>query len=285
MPQTAPIPPDFAAQLEADIAANRVELPTPPEVALQVREAVDSEHTNAAELAAIISRDPALSTRLLQVANSPLYRGRVPIENVQMAITRMGLKLVKNLVLSLAMKQIFQATSSDLDAAFRNLWSESVEVAAIARLLCLNIEGLDPELAMLAGLIHNIGALPVLTKLDHELGYDAEPALIGRLLAELAPGLGSRMLREWDFAEEIAGVPEACVLLKREVPEPDYADLVLVARLQHLATVGRTDAETDMTRWEDYSAFERVGLHTEVIVLEGEDTSGQIAAVRELLSA
>jgi HD-like signal output (HDOD) protein len=276
--------PDLAEQIRADIAANRIQLPTPPEVALQVREAVDSEQTDAATLAGLIGRDPALTARLLQVANSPLYRGRVAIESVQMAITRMGLKLVKNLVLSLAMKQMFQATSGMLDKALRDLWSDAVEVAAITRLLSHNVDGLDPEQAMLAGLIHNIGGLPVLARLDHEGDSESDTQTLQPLLVSLAPELGSYMLREWGFAEELARVPEDCVDLAREVPEPDYADLVLVARLQHLATVGRTDAAGDIERWGEYSAFDRIGVFAEVIVMEGEDTSGQIAAVRDMLN-
>ncbi len=285
MPVAETIAPNFAEQLREDIAANRIQLPTLPEVALRVRDAVESENTSAAEVAEIVTQDPVLTARLLQVANSPLYRARDPIDNVQMAITRMGVKLVKNLVISLAMKQIFQATSQDLDTAFRDLWNESLEVAAIARVLSYNVDGLEPEQAMLAGLVHNIGALPILTKLDHDFGFDTEPALIEQLLTGLAPALGGEMLREWQFAEALKNVPEECLKLERSPDRPDYADLVLVARLQHRVTVGTADEHEDMPAWENYSAFDRIGLQTEITVMEMEEPGGQIAAVREMLSA
>ncbi len=285
MPVAETIAPNFAEQLREDIAANRIQLPTLPEVALRVRDAVESENTSAAEVAEIVTQDPALTARLLQVANSPLYRARNPIDNVQMAITRMGVKLVKNLVISLAMKQIFQATSQDLDTAFRDLWNESLEVAAIARVLSYNVDGLEPEQAMLAGLVHNIGALPILTKLDHDFGFDTEPALIEQLLTGLAPALGGEMLREWQFAETLKNVPEECLKLERSPDRPDYADLVLVARLQHRVTVGTADEHEDMPAWENYSAFDRIGLQTEITVMEMEEPGGQIAAVREMLNA
>ena len=157
MTQPASIAPDFAEQLRADIVANRIQLPTLPEVALRVRDAVESENTSAAEVAEIVTQDPAVAARLLQVANSALYRARNPIDNVQMAITRMGVKLVRNLVISLAMKQIFQATSDALDDAFREIWTDSLEVAAVARVFSDNVDKLEPEQAMLAGLVHNCG--------------------------------------------------------------------------------------------------------------------------------
>jgi HD-like signal output (HDOD) protein len=284
MSQTAQAVPDFAEQLRADIAANRIQLPTLPEVALRVREAVENENTNAAGVAGIVTQDPALTTRLLQVANSPLYRARNPIDNVQMAITRMGIRLVKNLVVSLAMKQIFQATSDALDKAFRELWNDSLEVAAIARILSHNVDGLEPEQAMLAGLIHNIGALPILTKLETDMGFGTDRRLIKSLLHELAPQLGCEMLREWEFAGEVRDVPKECLDLTRSPAKADYADLVLVARLQHLVTVGKADERTDMPQWENYSAFGRIGLQTEITVMEMEDSNDQIAAVRDMLS-
>ncbi len=284
MSQAALETPTFAQQIREDIAANRIQLPTLPEVALRVREAVESENSNAAEVAAVVTQDPALTARLLQVANSPLYRGRSPIDDVQMAITRMGLRLVKNLVLSLAMKQMFQATSDALDKAFRQVWNDSVEVAAIARVLAQGLRGLEPEQAMLGGLIHNIGALPVLTRLDCELGFDVQGETVQRLLAEIAPALGREMLEQWEFAPELSEIPTACLELERERPEADYADLVLVARLQHLASSGRSDERTCMLRWEEYSAFARVGIETEVMVLEMEGPAEQVAEVREMLN-
>ena len=285
MPQTAAAQvPDFADQLREDIESNRIQLPTLPEVALKVREAVESENSTAASIAEMITQDPALTARLLQVANSPLYRGRNPIENVQMAVTRMGLALVKNLVVTLAMRQIFQASSEALDKTFRALWADSLEIASIARVLSYNVDSLDQEQAMLAGLVHNIGALPILTKLDNDFGFETDPNLIKELLAELAPKVGCEILRKWQFAEALLNVPRDCLDLKRILPKPDYADLVLVARLQHLVYTGRNDARSCLTMWEHYSAFERVGIETEVTVLESEESADQIAEARNMFS-
>jgi len=286
MTQPAPIAPDFAEQLRADIAANRIQLPTLPEVALRVRDAVESENTSAAEVAEIVTQDPAVAARLLQVANSALYRARNPIDNVQMAITRMGVKLVRNLVISLAMKQIFQATSEALDDAFREIWTDSLEVAAVARVFSDNVDKLEPEQAMLAGLVHNIGALPILTKLDHDIGFDTEPEIIEKLLNELAPELGCMILREWQFPEILQNVPRDCLDLERTREKADYADLVLVSRLQHLVATGRADERSNVMQWENYSAFNRVGLYTEITVTEmEEETSERVAAAREMIDS
>lgn len=86
---------EFLDYLHDAIKSNRLILPSLPEVALKVRDAVDRDDISAAKLAAMIAEDAALAARLIQVANSPLYRGRTEITGLQMAITRMGYNTVR----------------------------------------------------------------------------------------------------------------------------------------------------------------------------------------------
>ena len=272
---------DLADEIRADIESNRIQLPTLPEVALKVRDEVERENTDALTIAKMVGNDAALSARLLQVANSPLYRGRVEIDSIQQAVTRLGLKMVRSLVVSLAMKQIFQATSDALDTQFRQIWDDSLQVAAISRVLAGGVAELENEQAMLGGLIHNIGALPILTKIDERWGYDADPNLISALIAELAPEIGGRILKHWNFAESLANIPTACYDLDYDPgPFPTYADIVLVARLQNLAAKGSAEAQAG---WANIPAFGKIGVESEVVIINMEGPAEEIAEVRSML--
>ena len=272
---------DLAGEIRAEIESNKIQLPTLPEVALKVRDAVESESTDAGKIAAMVGNDAALSARLLQVANSPLYRGRVEIDSIQQAVTRLGLKMVRSLVVSLAMKQIFQATSDALDRQFRKIWDDSLQVAAISRVLANQVAELENEQAMLGGLIHNIGALPILTKIDERWGWEANDALISELIEELAPELGARILEHWNFAESLRNIPTACQDLSYDPgPFPTYADIVLVARLQHLATGGGAGPQAD---WSSVPSFAKIGMDTEVVIIDMEGPAEEIAEVRNML--
>lgn len=266
-------------QLRAEIAGNQLHLPTLPEVALQVREAVEDTNSTSSRIACIVSKDPALSARLLQVANSPLYRGRAEVDNLTMAVNRLGLKLVRSLVISLAMKQMFQATSDHLDRAFRKVWDDCVQVAAISRVICKGLPGLSPEQAMLAGLVHRIGALPLLSRLDEILGGSASPQLIDSLIDEVAPSLGNAILLQWHFPDALAQVPCDCLELTRERDQADYADLVMVARLQY--QMG-TQQLPDNLEFAHISAFSRVDLEPEVILMDIEGPAEEIAEVQSM---
>ena len=272
---------DFAKRLRDDIEQNRMVLPTLPEVALRVRDAVESDKSTAQDIAKMVGQDAALSARLLQVANSPLYRGRVEIDNLQMAVTRLGVRMVRSLVISLAMKQIFQATSDALDQQFRRVWEDSIQVAAISRVLASGLSHLENEQAMLVGLVHNIGALPILTRIDEMLGFDASHRLIEILVDELSPEIGTHILQAWNFPEAMVAVPVGCLDLQRNPgPQADYADVVLVARLQNLAGSHHPDATAD---WNKIPAFAKVGLEPEVIMVDVEGPAEEIAVVRSML--
>lgn len=272
---------DLAQEIRDEIESNQIQLPTLPEVALQVRDEVESEQANAATIARMVANDAALSARLLQVANSPLYRGRIEIDSIQQAVTRLGLKMVRSLVVSLAMKQIFQATSDALDRQFRSIWDDSLQVAAISRVLAHNVPELEREQAMLGGLIHNIGALPILTKVDERCGFNANEATIVRLIEELAPELGARILRHWNFSDSLANIPIACQDARYDPgPAATYADIVLVARLQNLFAKGVSDATDD---WGNMPAFAKVGMDPEMVIVDMEGPAEEIAEVRSML--
>ena len=272
---------DLVEEIRTEIENETLQLPTLPEVALQIRDAVESENTDANTIATMVAMDPALSARLLQVANSPLYRGRAEIDSIQQAVTRLGLKSVRSLVVSLAMKQMFQATSAALDTQFRNVWDDSLQVAAISRVLAGSVAELEKEQAMLGGLVHNIGALPLLTKIDERFGFTAGETVVAHMIDEFAPSIGARILKHWRFSDTLANIPTACHDLKHDPgPTPSYADVVLVARLQNLSAKSSRGAEAG---WPEIPAFAKIGMEPEVLIVDMEGPAEEIAGVRSML--
>ncbi|MEW8052441.1 MAG: HDOD domain-containing protein [Candidatus Thiodiazotropha sp.] len=264
----------FLQKLNDAIDKNRITLPTLPEVALKVRDAVEREQSSANQIADIIASDAALSARLLQVANSPLYRGRMTIDNLQMAVARLGVRLVRSLVVSLIMQQIFQATSDLLDAKFRQVWEESVQIAALSRVLAANTDHLDKEQAMLAGLIHNIGALPILAFAESHDELLEDAAELDRVIDALSPQIGQRILEMWDFPESLIRVPANFLNLDyTSEGDIDYVDIVLVARLE--AQING-DGSVDTSTLSQIPAFIKVGLEPEVNIIEIEGVADDI---------
>jgi HD-like signal output (HDOD) protein len=264
----------FLESLNQAIDDNRLTLPTLPEVAIRVRNAVEQESSTAKEVSEIIVTDAALSARLLQVANSPLYRGRVQIDSVQMAVTRLGVRLVRSLVVSLIMQQIFQPTNDVLDKKFRETWEESVKIAALSRVLANGLNHLDNDQAMLGGLIHNIGALPILTMAENYDELLENPQELDCFIEALSPMVGTRILNMWDFPSSLVKVTEKFLdLAYQGAGQADYAEVVQVARLETL--VGKPNS-VPMMEWANIPAFKKVGVETEINIIEVESVADDV---------
>lgn len=270
----------FSQELEEAIASGSITLPTLPDVALRVRDAVDSESVTAREIADIVTTDPSTSVRLLQVANSPLYRGTNKIEDVQTAIGRLGTRMVRSLVTSLAMQGLYKSASGSQGARLRKQWEISVEVAGMSRVLARLQPTLNAEQAMLAGLIHSIGTLPILVHAEgiDELTHDE--AQLDNLLERLSPTIGQKILESWDF-------PSSLVAVARHFNDPnydggevaDYVDLVIVARLQSLA--GSLEGNA-LNEWQRSSSFAKLGLSADIEVIEMEGVAEELTEVNSL---
>lgn len=252
------------------VATDQLILPTLPEVAIKIREAVEKDEHSAQEIAEILSQDASISARLLQLANSPLYRSRTEIDNLQMAITRLGTRIVRDLVITLAMRQIYQAPSDTLDKQFHELWETSVEVAAICRMLAVNQSAIEPEQALLAGLLHNVGALPLLqfAENDDELSDNADA--LKAVTEELQGRTGRLILEFWNFPAHLIDVVSQCHNLNRHSEEPcSYIDIVQVAILQS----GHIQLPEDLS---NVIAFNKLGLDSEINYIEIEENKARI---------
>lgn len=255
------------------VRTDKLILPTLPDVALKIRDAVESERSTAQDISDALAQDASLATRLLKVANSPLYRTRNPIEDLQMAVTRLGIRIVRDLVVGLAMKQIFQATSDALDVHSRKIWSKSVDAAAISRMMATLVPGINPEQALLAGLIHNIGALPVLVlaENDDELFHDEEA--LSRVTYELQGNVGELILKHWEFDDHMIEVVKQCHNFNYDHGESaSFVDIVQVALLQGKHIPGEFAPES----WAAVPAFTRLGIDVEVNVVDIEENKEMI---------
>ncbi len=272
----------FVNELIEDLESGHLQLPTLPEVALRVRDVVDDENANANQIADIIAQDAGLSARLIQVANSPLYRGRNEIDRLDMVVARLGSKLVRNLVTSQVMKQMFQATHDAVDKHLRAVWEHSVQVAAISRVLAGQCAGISPDQAMLAGLLHDIGTLPILYRAEERAELLETPELLDHLIRNLHTRVGAAILKHWKFPAALVEVAELHEDLTRSHEgSADLVDVVQVANLQSHMGSGHMLANVDWTR---VAAFHQLGMDDDVDEIELTDRVEEIEEVQSLFA-
>lgn len=275
----SPLAEEVLSNITRAIENDQLVLPTLPEVALRAREAAEDPDVCAASLSKVVGNDAALSARIIKVANSPLLRASRKIENLLMAINRLGLTFTANLITGLAMEQMFQATNDSVDKKMREIWQHSTEVAGIAHVICRQYTRLKPDEATLAGLVHGIGVLPILTYVEENSDILESDDQLDDVIRECHTKLGAMILNHWDFPEEMQLVPELYLDFSRSHEGgPDYVDVVQVANLQ--AYLGKDHPYNELD-WSTIPSFDKLGFNVDDS--EDEDLNAQMQAAMSLL--
>ena len=272
----------FVTTLLDDIKNNRLKLPILPEIAIKVRDAVNDEQSSAGKVAKIVGSDAALAARLLQVANSPLFRGAVKIESVQNAIARLGVPQVRSLVTSLIMKQLYQTKSPILKKYMQKVWEHSTEVAAISHVLARKFTKLKPDEAMLGGLIHDIGILPILVKAEEIPELANDERALDEVIGKLHASVGRIILEAWKFPPELVAVAAQHEDLKRNSEQVDFVDVVTVANLH--SRIG-SDHPYASISWTDIPAFAKLNLTPDQSIKALEEAKSDMAEMKSMLAA
>ncbi|MBU3069905.1 HDOD domain-containing protein [Aestuariicella sp. G3-2] len=266
--------------LEA-IKSDSLVLPTLPEVALQIREIAEDPEADLDQLAAVIVNDAGMTARIIKIANSPLLRAPKQIEDLKMALMRLGIEYTCNIATGLAMEQMFQATSDIVDKRLRDTWSRSGEIAGISHVLCKHFTNLRPDQATLAGLIHRIGVLPILTYAEENPSLLRDSFTLDKVIEALHSRIGDQILEKWEFPEALRKIPSQYKQFERQLDSPDYADIVTVAMLQSYMGTSHPMAQVD---YATVTAFGRLGLNPDMQEEQIEDLSDEMEAAMQLLS-
>ncbi|SDR98895.1 HD-like signal output (HDOD) domain, no enzymatic activity [Pseudomonas asplenii] len=243
--------------LVAAIDNDDLVLPTLPEVALKIREAAEDPEISVSTLSKVIGGDTALSARLIKVVNSPLLRASHEVTDLYTAITRLGVNYSSNLAIGLVMEQIFHARSEVVEQKMRDIWRKSLEIAGICYVLCRDFTQLKPDQAALGGLVHQIGALPILTYAEDHYELLADPLSLDHMIDSIHPILGDKLLRVWDFPKRLATLPGQYLDLQRDSASLDYVDLVQIATV--FCHQGTTQAFAHVEP-SSLPAFRKLGL-------------------------
>lgn len=245
-------------KLETKIKTNQLVLPSMPDVFLQVKKIVDNPSSNIENIAKIITRDPSLTARILKVANNSLYRSNSEITNLQLAVSRMGLQLVKTLVTSHAITQMFNQPNGGLKPFFNELHAHSTEVSAHAYAIAARYTKINPDDALLAGLVHNIGYLPMAKCLESFPEIEENPNLLIEVMGTVHTRVGEMILKSWSFPQNIIDASINYVdQFRNGSASIDLTDIVIIAGLN---AYRGTDHPCTLPDWSQYPAFKKIGI-------------------------
>lgn len=220
-------------QILQGVKENKIQLPSQPDLFMNLQKLSEDPDISVRKLRLVIGQDPALAVRIMSIANSPIMRGTVSITSLDSAINRLGVRFVTYVSMGLALKQLFIARHKEIDERMNYIWDYSGKVAASSYVLAKSLKLFPAEEVMLAGLVHEIGKLPILTFADTVNEQLAQSPYLDTVLTQLHPKLGNEILKLWKFPSDIACVPENVANLALKSDKPLISDIIQVAR-QHV---------------------------------------------------
>ncbi len=193
------------------IILDTIDIPSLPTVAVKALELINSDSSSIDELERIISRDQSFSARLLRIANSPYYGMNRRIDTISSGVMLIGFNTMKSLVVAASLKDMHRK----FGLFEQKLWEHSLGVSVASSLLAKVSRLAQPEEALVAGLIHDVGktvlnnSIPdkyaLITQKVHEEGRyykDVELELLGYTHCDV----GGLIARKWKLPKNLEAV-------------------------------------------------------------------------------
>ena len=237
--------------------------PTGAQVALKLRRALDDPDCHVNTAARLIQAEPLLSARVIAISNSVVYnRSGREITDVHMAVSLLGFKTIRSLAMALVTRQMAgKSTVPEHQELVNKLWEHSAHVAALAHAIARHVTHQDPETALFAGIIHEIGGFFMLSRAAEFPGL-----LAGDFSEWLEDGeviVGREVLKKLNVPDSVTEMIESFWDGFLAMPPVTLADTLLLA--EELAPV-----PSPLHRLENRISGQELNASIEMVI--GEET-------------
>jgi len=270
----------FVQALALEMSAGKIEIPSFPDVAVRIRKVLADENCDTGQIAKVVSAEPAMAAKLLQMANSAaLNPNGARITELKTAIARIGFSNVRTTSLAYAMQQIQNAPAlAAIRRPLNDLWERSVKVAAMAFVVARRWTKLNADQALLAGLMHGMGRVYILTRAVKHPALFADAAAYQRIVQDWNTAIAKAVLESWEIAPEIVRAVEQYEDIEREgTGNPDLADILTIANL--LVSFHEDPAALEIHLAATTSSV-RLGLDPEACRKALQETAGELGSLR-----
>lgn len=257
-----------------DIVETIGEVVSFPVVYARVNELMSEPDFSTSELSLLISQDPGLTIRLLQIANSPFYGLSREVDSISKAVTVLGTERIRELVLTTSASKVLASIPTDL-LRIEDFWNHSILCGLISQYLASQCHGQDEEFAFVAGLLHDIGQLvlcnkypgqyrvvfELMMKQNENLSLSkAEQKVFGFDHAEL----GAELMKTWHLSERLQASTRYHHELEKAEVFSEWVAMIYIANCL-AGMIGVDDLNEEAINRIAAKAWEITGLSKEVV--------------------
>lgn len=202
----------FVQALAAELSTGKVELPGFPDIVARVQNVLRDDTVSTDKVVRVVGAEPLLSAKLLQLANSAaLNVGGRPVTDLKSAVTRVGLNVVRSSTIAFAMHQLaLTPMLKGLEKPLDQLWQRTSSVASLCYVIARRLTNVNPDAAMLAGLLHSIGRLYILTRAGRHRTLFADAGNYQAIERDWHLGIATALLENLEMPPEVVAAVRDC---------------------------------------------------------------------------
>lgn len=275
--------------LAEEAAKGDISFPANAQVVLKIKRTLDDPDCHLETAGKLFQADPLLSAQVVAMANSVAFNpsGR-EISDVRTAVSRLGFQTLRTLVMAQLARQMAGSTATtEQQRMTAQLWEHSAHVAALARVIARRVSRQNPETAMFAGLVHEIGGFYLLSRSDrYPCLLEPRPAAdkgageqdVDRIAVENTLGLA--VLRQLAVPAEVIEAIDQYAQGYLSMPPKTLGDTLMLA--DYLAPVPSPLLPAE-TAHDDASLDFSLGEHSLADVLA--ESAAEVASLSAALNA
>jgi HD-like signal output (HDOD) protein len=224
----------FVQALASELSGGKIELPGFPHIVMRVQKVLGDENADTNRIVRVLGSEPVLAAQIVRMANSAaLNPGGVPITDLRTAVSRVGLDTVRSATIAFAVRQLRDAPLlKGLEAPLGLLWKRSVLVASLSCVIARRLTNLNPDTALLGGLLQGIGRLYILTRAGGHRALFADQENYQAIEHDWHLSIAAALLENWGFADEIVQAVHESENFDRDARGPvGLADVLVVGTI------------------------------------------------------
>jgi HD-like signal output (HDOD) protein len=273
----------FVQELAAEMTRGKIDLPGFPNIAMRVRQVLADQEVGPEKVVRVISSEPVLAAQLLRMAGAAARNptGK-PIADLRTAVVRVGLDVVRSATFSFALSQMRNVEAlKGLEGPLDDLWRRSAAVAAMTYVLARRHTRVNADTALLAGLLHSIGKLYILTRAAGHPALFADQATFHSIVRDWGSPVAKAVLENWGLAEEIVTAVSEFQDFERQHEGP--VDLVDVLTIGYLLAAYKEHPESIELNLQNVSACARLPLDLQGYLTLIQESESEIAELYRAL--
>jgi HD-like signal output (HDOD) protein len=226
---------NFVQALASELSGGKIELPGFPHIVMRVQKVLGDESSDATRIVKVLGSEPVLASQIVRMANSAALSpaGGAMVTDLRAAVARVGLDSVRSATIAFAVGQLRHAPLlKGLEMQLGVLWKRSVLVASLSCVVARRLTSVNPDTALLAGLLQGIGRLYILTRASGHRTLFADQDSYHAIEQDWHLSIAAALLENWGIAEEIVQAVHESENLERDSRGPlTLADVLVVGTI------------------------------------------------------